>query len=289
LAACNRTTDTQSTENHLVKQTVDLSYEQSMIVPEEYWFFSGIDFSHFVSQLTQKTLEKKITAYYPLSSIEIMPDDLQKKFATPQNEIQYLVFDEEWVLDTAKFEMKKYVQSYTIVREYIRKTLIETEEPTKSLLAKYIFKNTQNADLKKLTLLKKNVSYEVTLENSDNPEWLENINRKHTLQLVIDCALQQKAKAYSFMLRDSLIELSVSEIKQRLGDENLLYINYDETNGDEDTVSVHKEIDIEEFTGLAFIEDWYIDNNTMQIYKDVKGIAPVRIYQKMLDSENPNR
>lgn len=290
----NSETENKSTQehvNHLIPNKVSIMYEQSMIVPEEYWFFKGIDFQKFVSDLQSKTVSGKLSAFFPLSSIPLTKQDIQDRFANAENfkinEIKYVVFEEDWDLDTSTFLMKKKVNGYSLIREFIRSTRFETEEVTKSIIARYDFTKNPEKDFKKLQLLSKDVAYEVLLKNEANPEWLENIQVKHAINILLSKALSGTAQAYSFMIRDSLTPLTVSDLKIRLGEETQSYINVDETTGEEDTVSIDKKIEPNEITGVVFIEDWYIDNKTMQIYKDVKGIGLVREYVKYLDANEP--
>jgi hypothetical protein len=229
-----------------------------------------------------------------MSIIALTKQDIQEKFisaANPQgsgfsaDEMKYLVFEEDWLLDTSKFIMNKKVTAYTLIREYIRTTRLNPAELTKSMVARYDFSKNKEKDFSKLTLLQKDVAYEVPLVNATNPEWLENIQVKHVINVLLAEALSGNEQAYSFMLRDTLTKLSVLEVKQRLGEETQIITNLDETTGETDSISVEKKIEPSEIVGIAFIEDWYIDKKTMQIYKDVKGIGLVREYTKYLDEQ----
>ena len=55
-------------------------------------------------------------------------------------------------------------------------------------------------------------------------------------------------------------------------------VEQEEDSETADTVCIDKEIDLREIIGLAFIEDWYVNDSTMEILKEVKAIAPVRAY-----------
>lgn len=294
VTACNQQKDntTQTdclNQNHLIPSTVSIVYEQAMEVPQEYaFFFKSIDFQKFLNDIITKSTQGTITPMFPFSDIPLSKQDITEKLATVnKQECKQLLFDEEWFMDTATFIMHKKVRSYTIVREYMRKTPFGTEELSKSVLAKIPCTDTIDKKFSELTLLAKNVSYEIPLKNEFNPEYLENIHVKHVMNVLIAKALSGKTKTYSFMLRDTLQLLPMEDIKLRLGEHTESFINIDETTGEEDTVSVAKQIDPSEFIGLAFIEDWYVNPKTMHIYKDVKGIALVREYMKMLDGSEP--
>lgn len=277
--------------NHLLPSTVSITYEQSMIVPEEYWFFKGIDFTKLVDEIQKKTISGKLQAFFPLTTIPLTKQDITDKFSNPENfkipEIKYLVFDEEWDLDTSEFVMKKKVNGYTLIREYVRNSRLQTEELTKSMIARYDFSKNPDKKFSSLQLLAKDVAYEVALKNENNPEWLENIQVKHVINVLLSKALSKNTQAYSFMIRDSLTPLTKADLKLRLGEETQSYVNTDEATGEQDTITIDKKIEPSEITGVVFIEDWYIDYNTMQIFKDVKGIGLVREYMKFLDENQP--
>ena len=287
----DKSSDINSNEitNSLIPNTVSITYEQAMIVPQEYWFFKGIEFNKFIDELRNKTISGKIQPFFPMSTITLTKQDITDKFESNENfkldEIKNLVFEENWNLDSSKFVMTKKVQAYSLVREYTRKTRFATEEQVKAIIARYDFSKNPDKKFSELTLLQKDVAYEVALTNNDNPEWLEGIQVNHVKNVLIQKLISKQVQAYSFMLRDTLTALSYDEVKQRMGEETQTYINIDETTGNEDTVKVDKKIEPSEIVGIAFIEDWYIDNKTMQIYKDVKGIGLVREYTKEMQGQ----
>ena len=282
--ACNNKKDNEKESvfvNNLIAPKSSITYEQEMKVPEEYFFFKSIDFASFASQLQTKTLHKEITAYIPFSNIVCNDEDINTKFREEFSlqEIQALLFDEDWALDTAQFIMKKKVNAYSLVRNYIRKSALG-EIPTKSILAKFDFSNTgepQTTD-SKLRLLANDVAYEVPLVNESNPEFLEDIQVKQVVKTIIEKATCGNTKCYSFTFRDSLIEHTLDEVKQSLGHETICYSEENPETYEIDTICVDKDIDLREICGLAFIEDWYVNDSTMEIVKDVKAIAPVRAY-----------
>ncbi|MDR1762100.1 MAG: hypothetical protein LBR55_06590 [Bacteroidales bacterium] len=276
----------QEFQNHLLPPSVSIIYEQALEVPQEYWFFKGFGGKSFVETIIAKSVKDSLKAYYPFSTVEYSPAEVQERVQSIQNEISYMIFDEDWQLDTAQLIMKKYVRSYTLVREYVRKShALYGTDTVKSIIATFNAPKTTDKPLKDLTLLARNVAYEVSLVNEHNPEWLENMPRKRAVQLIIDKLLAGQ-QAYSFMFRDTLQPISLDDVKLRLGEEVNYEVVYDELGEETDTVAIQRTIDINEFVGLAFIEDWYYDKATMHLYKDVKGIAPVREYEKILNTGN---
>jgi hypothetical protein len=266
--------------NDLLPTEVTVQYEHALEVPQEYFFFKGFAGKSFIDKLIEKTIHDSLTVFYPFSqSAAYTIDEFKERVQAVKNDISHLIFNEAWVLDTAQFVMTKTVRSYTLVREYVR-----YGDTVKSLVATY--HNQYNGDSffkEGATLLARNVAYEVPLLNGENPEWVENISRKRLAQLLIDKVLSGE-QAYSFYYRDSLQAFSLDEAKRRLGEETNYELMYNELDGTTDTVAISRVIDVNEFVAVAFIEDWYYDEATMRIFKDVKGIAPVRQYDMTLSN-----
>ena len=273
---------TETFVNNFIAPKSCITYAQEMYVPKEYFFFKSIDYAKLVTTLQEKTLRGEITAYHPFSNIVCTKGDIQTKFKDEFsiNEQKSLLFEEEWAFDSAQFIMKKKVNSYSLIREYIRKDEYRGETPTKSIVARYDFQ-TQNptpSKKPKLTLLAKDVSYEVSLVNNENPEFLQNIQVNQVAKTIIEKAISGTVACYSFNFRDSLQPRSLEEVVHALGKGTDCYTTVNDETGELDSICVDKDIDFKEIQGLAFIEDWYLNNSTMEIIKEVKAIAPIRCF-----------
>lgn len=291
LSSCNHHKGTEDKTNAFVNNFIApkscIIYAQEMYIPKEYFFFKSIDYPKLVTTLQEKTMRGEITAYLPFSDIVCNKEDIQTKFKDEfsLNEQKSLLFEEEWAFDSAQFIMKKKVTSYSLIREYTRKDEYRGELPTKSIVARYEFKDTSTSKTKKpkLTLLAKDVSYEVPLVNNENPEFLENIQVNQVVKTIIEKAISGTVPCYSFNFRDSLQPRSHNEVLKLLGKETNCYTTVNEETGELDSTCVDKDIDFKEIQGLAFIEDWYLNNATMEIVKEVKGIAPIRQFYHTTD------
>ena len=273
--------------NNLIAPKSCITYEQEMIIPEEYFFFKSIDFNQLLRKLKQKSTKKQITTYLPFSDIVCNDNDLQTKFIDEFNEDEFktLLFNEEWELDTELFIMKKKVNSYSLVRQYVRISEYVGKVQTKSIVARYDFSHLPKANPndKAFRLLASDVAYEVPLVNNENPEFLDDIQVKQVVKTIVEKATCGNVDSYSFAYRDSLIQRTLDEVKQSLGKEIICYDTENTETYETDTLCIDKDIDLKEITGLAFIEDWYVNDSTMEILKDVKGIAPVRTYYHNTD------
>lgn len=274
----------QSSEfhNHLLPTSTSIRYEHSLEVPQEYFFFKGFGGKSFLENLITQSVKGSVVASYPFTTVEYTPEEVKERIQSVKHEITNMIFEEDWQIDTARFEMTKHVRSYTLVREYVRKSAAFGEDTVKSIIATFNAPQTIDVPFEDLTLLARDVAYEVPLTNEENSDWVENMPRKRAMQIILDKLLNGE-QAYSFYRRDTLRQLSLDAVKLNLGEETNYEIMYDESSDITDTVAIQRSIDINEFVGFVFIEDWYYDKSTMRIYKDVKAIAPVRQYEKLLN------
>ena len=297
--ACNNSKTKQSQDNtvltnHLVQNNIRVSYEYALYVPEEYWFMKGIPAQEFITQLYKKTAEGSVPVYLPLSNTPYPPHDAKLYFSKQENgsygipieEITNIVFTEEWILDTALFLMEKRVVEYSLVRQQTKETAEGKTEHVKTLIATYRFPDQTAKSFSDLQALDSDITYEVPLDNPIVSDWLEQIPVPHVVQVILDKILDGTQPTYSFMVRDTLIELTNKEVREKLGEQIYSEVYYDEETNQEEIISDTLSIDYSECKGFAFIEDWFIDTNTMCIYKKVSGIAPVREYAKILDQED---
>lgn len=290
ISSCNRHTEQTtggngvSFVNNLVPPTSCITYVQDMYVPEEYFFFKGIDFATFLDTVRQRTLNKSVTPYLAFSDIILQDGEIHDIFGQPFPEQEYrtLLFDESWALDTSLFVMKKKVRSYSLIREYIRQSEYRGSVPTKSIVARYVFPDSiKRSD--SIRLIAEDVAYEVLLQNNENPEFLENMQVSHVVKTIVEKFLSASVPAYSFAYRDTLIPRGKEEVEQSLGKEVVCYTTENDETFEIDTVCFDKDVDLKEIGGLAFIEDWYLDSKTLEIIKQVKAIAPVRMYYHTID------
>lgn len=295
LACGGNRTHTSKTEgvNHLIQNTVAIGYEYAFYVPEDYWFFKGIPQSDFIAKIYEKSRAGAIPMYYPRTNqvyptdqVQIYFSDENNSFAIPQSQISHLVFYEEWFLDTLAFVMKKRVLDYSLVRTEEKPTQNGESELVKSLIATYKFPEQTQKKPSELTPIAQGVTYEVPLTNPIIEDWLHAISIPHVVHVILDKILSGTVPVYSFMVRDSLIELSTEEVRERLGEETYTMVYHTQETGEEEIISHTTAIDYSEIVGFVFIEDWYIDETTMKLYKFVQGIAPVREYAKIFDQDD---
>jgi hypothetical protein len=70
-----------------------------------------------------------------------------------------------------------------------------------------------------------------------------------------------------------------------MGETTKLYSVENQKTEKFDTLRINAKMDLDEIRSLIFVEDWYIDWNTLAIYKTVKSVAPVRVYTSSHNGE----
>ncbi|MDF1551266.1 MAG: hypothetical protein P1P88_25825 [Bacteroidales bacterium] len=213
------------------------------------------------------------------------------------SEIQALFFFDEWFFDEASFSFSKKVLAYSPIRKYGRNGLEDEEEWRYRKVGFFVAPELKKRKYKKIQKRMKllaHVKYEFSIDNKelfgnreddlalftedlDAPNW-NSYARQNFRKLLIDRVLSQKSKAYDYYTGNLL---SLEKLKAQLGNEKFEVVTIDPETGDEKIIEYETEIVNEFIKSVIFIEDWYIDPQTMLIDKRVTGIAPVRFTEDM--------
>ncbi len=223
-----------------------------------------------------------------------------------KNSIQGFIFYDEWIFDEANFKMFKNVMAYSPVRAYYPDDY-QYYIPYYRPIGYIIQADFQNENEKKSTEKNmkhfKRIEYEFFIDNVDmyqakpefgkelteicekenSPMW-NSYTKSKFRNLILERVLSEKSEAFDF---ETGKKLSTDEIRQRAGERiDTLYI--DDFEGFISEVEVKTEIAniVNEIKSIIFIEDWYIDENTLRIKKIVNGIVPIRWYDDTEDEES---
>ncbi len=132
-----------------------------------------------------------------------------------------------------------------------------------------------NTDKSK-TVITERIQYDVNIKspNPDYDPWVQNIDRRKRMTFVnkiMDAAYSGKIQAYDYFNNPLTVEqvklIGVDTIYQTL---KRVYPPYDEY----DTVIISK-FELKDITKIRFLEEWYIDEDNLEIEKKITGIAPV--------------
>jgi ankyrin repeat protein len=221
-------------------------------------------------------------------------------------ELEGMVFYDNWYFDKANFEFKKDVTAYGFIRKYYIDEDWDYAEPRFKICSyiPYDLSAKEKKKLRKKSSLFKRVKYECLLNNRETyfidpmNEYFYNFNpssyekeespywTKHAKEIIIDEILQkvlsEQIDAYDYHSGE---KIEVNDIYHRLGAiPDSIYLEDPET-WELYLEIVQRDIQTDEIQSLIFIEDWYVDPESMYISKEIIGIAPVRRYYEMTDIE----
>lgn len=231
---------------------------------------------------------------------EFMESTITNKIDT--NEINGIVFYDKWIFDEKKFKMYKTVSAYSPIRSYFRPDDPAEIMPIYKLIAWLIFEPYKNKKEKKtiekrMKLFNK-VTYEYYINNIEleiyriNNDIIQDLHLEQNLEkqgcvywtsftkekfkhLIIDDVIKGKREGFDFQTRKLL---EIDKCKERIG----IYIDSvyvpDIETGELTINTYERELDYSEINSFIFIENWYIDEISLRIKKEVTAVAPVRTY-----------
>ena len=223
-------------------------------------------------------------------------------------EVKSVVFTETWNFDPEKFVFRKNVIAYEPVRHYFREDDLERQAMILRKTGRLIFnKKLSKKEIKKsdkrMQLCAK-VAYEFPFkhryehlqylksghseirdypfENPDAP-FLNSIVERELLNTLYEAVINEQVKAYDYYSKKPL---SVKEVKENMG-ATTDTVYFQDMDAQPQQQVVHNEARIFEIQSLIFIENWYIDMETLRMKKEVTGIAPVRYYYPYGEADGP--
>ena len=132
-----------------------------------------------------------------------------------------------------------------------------------------------NTDKSK-TVITERIQYDVNIKSPDPDydRWVQNIDRlkrEAFVNMIMDAAYSGKIQAYDYFNNPLTVEqiksIGVDTIYKTLTRD---YPPYDEY----DTVIISK-FELKDITKIRFLEEWYIDEDNLEIEKKITGIAPI--------------
>ena len=305
LCSCKTSIDKSKT-NDLIPQEIQVKYESLISLPESSDIFTSLDKTDFVSKLVSTTLDGNIKVYDSFDTSKVLTKDeiktiigswqdtvvginekqgdtalIIRQFGFDKKELTKLLFTENWYFNSQTFSLTKTVKTWCPVKVYYKEEDTAHEDLLKKML--FLVKQKSGSRPQNCSLIKENVTTEFSLYNQQVPEWLADLNPKRFLNIMLDNVLTNKVPAYDFF--DQKKKLSIDEIKANLGETTKLYSVENKQTESYDTLRINSKMDIDEIKTLIFTEDWYIDWNTLAIYKTIKSIAPVRVYSTSHNGE----
>jgi hypothetical protein len=127
------------------------------------------------------------------------------------------------------------------------------------------------------TTVTERIQYDVVIKtpDADLDWWVQNIEgmkREWLIKLILDNAGEGKVQAYDY-LNTPMTADDVKNIGKR---DDTLFMPSMEPPYDDSLVVISERLKISDITKIRFLEEWQINEKTLQISKKVLGMAPMR-------------
>ena len=286
--------------NDLIPDEISIKYESLIVRSDSSEIFTSLKTNEFADRLVSTVLAGKIKVYEPFDTSKILSKtDLRsiigswqdtvmgveqttkdtayiiRQFGFDKSELTKILFEENWNFNKETFSLSKKVKNWCPVKVYFKEIDSANEDTLKKML--FWVKQIASQKPEKCSVLKENIVTEFSLYNSKVPDWLADMNPRRFVNIVLNNVLSGKTPAYDFF--DKKKRLSVEEIKTNLGECIKTYSVENPNTESYDTLHIQSKMDIEEIRSVIFTEDWFIDWSSLSIFKTVKSIAFVRMYE----------
>lgn len=238
---------------------------------------SGVD-SIYMNGLNDLVLASNVkcysaSVYYdPTNEIEMPKNEVagHMQVSNPLG-INALYFIESWEFNQNSFTFKKNVESWSPVFEFIK------DNDGEKYIAKKLLYDVKGVSQNEEQLIAQNMTYEVSFNSEAKTS--EFLDVKKMARLISEPVSEGKMKAYDFMLDT---EMPLNEVKEQLGYAIDSLEEEDPVTGTWVWKYIERPLDFNSIEGFIFVEDWYIDTQSLSIRKQVKSIAPV-VYGYRID------
>ncbi len=185
-------------------------------------------------------------------------------------QVEGLFFKENWMFNADNFSFTKQINEYLPVREYYKMLsdgTVDSTKKSKSLVYKVINDNNSKNFEK--------IADKVTTAfyfNAEIPNFINGLDVLKFSKYLLDYAYKNKKDVYDFY---DDTKLSFDEVKYALGASSDT-IQMEVTPGNFKTTVLEYEPDASEIVGIIFVENWFLDKQTLSFKKEVIGLAPIR-------------
>ena len=256
--------------NAMLANIVKVQTLQSMVDDKNPEWMKGIDVGNVYDLIVEPVLQLKKDVYYtdvPLGTksttiktrAEIKSEILHNctNGVCPKNEFNKLYFLEEWNFDKKTFTMSKEIVAYMPVRRWVR----NQGEVIHQALFQIIQEGNAKKAYKELTKIGSDLKYEYEFSPLEYTDVSIGIDRIKFTNYIFDGIVKNNIKAYE---PTYLVDNSKTIFSSR---KDIEIVSKDSLNSSE----LRSQI-----TSLIFVEDWYIDKETLFLYKKVNGIGFVK-------------
>ena len=192
-------------------------------------------------------------------------------------EIEGIFFKENWIFNAENFSFTKQINEYLPVREYY-KAVEGTNTPKKAKML--VFKVINDNNSNNFEKVASNVTTAFYF-NAEEPNFINGLDVTRFSNYLINYSYKDKKDVYDFYEQNT--KLSYNDAKAVLG-ASTDTMEIETTPGNIKEVVLDYDPDVSEIIGVIFVENWYLDKQTLSFKKEVTGLAPIR----QIETFDPN-
>ncbi len=266
--------------NFLLPSKVEATYLLKIKNEEKTdWIKSIID-NNLLSEITDIAIESQGKCYFYQSNDLMTKNDILtqmgvdtlkiQSYKKQKNEIDGFHFKENWFFDINKQQFIKDVEVYSIYRVY-KKELPYMATP--KFVKKILFSvHKQNSKTDNMKLVAKNVKSALLFSSSLPSNTIYGLDTTKLKKYFFNIAFDSTKTVYNF--DNPKEKIYRDDYKKYFGAETIKTTILDDDDTSIDTTYTTKP-DYSYVSGIAFVEDWYLNKSTMELTKKVKYIGPV--------------
>ena len=214
-------------------------------------------------------------------------------------ELNGIMSNDKWYFDEKNFKLTKEVKAYCPIRKYYTENDGDEDDVRYRKIGYFVFNDFKDEKAKlesesRMKLFKKlkyefyleNINYEklkstndefyyIHFEKNNSPFWTSYAINKFR-DIILDRVLTAQSEAYDF---NTGKKLSIKQVLKNLGQTTKTIWIDDFTPDEIFEKKIKIFFDKREIKSVIFIENWYIDQQTMRLKKEIVGVAPVRWIQ----------
>jgi hypothetical protein len=200
-------------------------------------------------------------------------------------EVQDLMFLENWTYDETSSKIEKNVSGIAAIRTYTVQVGDSLQEIRQNIpLIIYLNDSAKMSSTAKLVCPR--AEYVVKLSKCDSLFTdFAKLDSKILVKTMIENVKKQNITVYDYFNLEKT-KLSFQKVEENFGAVAEVVDIEDAETGKITKKSVKKEINLDEITELVFVEEWYFDETNMSFYKKIIAYGPVREYFRARDLEN---
>jgi len=252
-------------DNKIINTIVNIAIEGLVIV-------NTVDEGDTIP-ITISEIKSNLGATSDTMSIEVSKDlYIDSLIVTPAKleQVEGIFFKENWIFNADNFSFTKQINEYLPVREYYKQLydgLIDSTKKSKRLVFKVINDNNSKNFEK--------IASDVTTAfyfNTEEPDFINGLDVLRFSRYILNYAYKSKKDVYDI---NEGTKLSFEDIKYALGAGSDT-VQIEVTPGNIKETVLEYEPDASEIIGVVFVENWFLDKNTLSFKKEITGIAPIR-------------